>query len=644
MIEDLRTIHGEGILFRTPVFQSPSERIRTRRSESNPAHQSIEIPVEEFSRDLERPHLLTPSRTSPSSRGASPGGETSFKSSASQEEETQFHGHSATRRPPFSPPFHFGRHIPEPVTPIHQHFPLEEVSPESTHNSSTPKPEPESQNSRASASLPPVYPAHDFDIHRGSRNPLSLAPVAGKGHRISSSSPDITAEYDKETTSRTRPKAGTFSFSRSFGRRSLESSPEAAQTGTKRKRKLKQAPSAILKKIFQSGSRKNSDEHTYLGVDTLVDGAAFATPCVNSEKGKEPIRDPPVCERHTSHSEVNQLEEQPTPRTVHRQTSFRWPSILHSRVRSKSALIVSPEKTTLAAEKDLQADEDLETISAVPTIEIQAVVENPHVTQKLSPEAHSTAFQEHLSNSKTSPSHSFTMELPRASRFLDPSSAMASITKQKVEAIKLAKEQAAAVKEMCRRAKSEVPPYEFEELIGKGAYGRVYKGRQIPSRDVVAIKVMEIDSVDYKTIRDMKDESIKDFTHEIKVMNQAKESGAKNINMLIEAISIHSQLWVVSEYCPGGSVKTLVSSSFFVCSTFFCSFVIVRMSTHCLVVKHIASLPATCAPHLLLVYSLLDLPPLDFFLPPYTLSQCPTYTHSYTPLPTFIYIYSTFTC
>ncbi|EEA28711.1 serine/threonin protein kinase, putative [Talaromyces marneffei ATCC 18224] len=155
------------------------------------------------------------------------------------------------------------------------------------------------------------------------------------------------------------------------------------------------------------------------------------------------------------------------------------------------------------------------------------------------------------------------MEVSRASQFLDPSSAMATLTKQKLESIKLAREQAAAVHEMCRRAKSEVPPYEFEELIGKGAYGRVYKGRQLPSRDLVAIKVMDIDTLDYKMHRDMKDESIKDFIHEIKAMNQAKEAGARNINMLIEAISIHSQLWVVCEYCPGGSVKTLASTSLY---------------------------------------------------------------------------------
>ncbi|OKL58058.1 hypothetical protein UA08_06679 [Talaromyces atroroseus] len=153
------------------------------------------------------------------------------------------------------------------------------------------------------------------------------------------------------------------------------------------------------------------------------------------------------------------------------------------------------------------------------------------------------------------------MAVPRASQFLDPSSAMATLTKQKAESIKLAREQAAAVHEMCRRAKTEIPSYEFEELIGKGAYGRVYKGRRLPSRDLVAIKVMDIDNLDYKMNRDMKDESIKDFIHEIKAMNQAKEAGASNINMLIEAISVHSQLWVVCEYCPGGSVKTLMRAT-----------------------------------------------------------------------------------
>lgn len=154
-----------------------------------------------------------------------------------------------------------------------------------------------------------------------------------------------------------------------------------------------------------------------------------------------------------------------------------------------------------------------------------------------------------------------TMDPPRGSKFLDPTSAMAAITKHKAEAIKLAREQGVAVQEMCRRAKTDTPPYEFEELIGKGAYGRVYKGHQLPSRKVVAIKVMDIDSLDYKSVRDFRDESIKDFIHETKVMKQVKDSGAKNINEIIEAISIHSQLWLVCEYCPGGSVRTLMRAT-----------------------------------------------------------------------------------
>lgn len=172
------------------------------------------------------------------------------------------------------------------------------------------------------------------------------------------------------------------------------------------------------------------------------------------------------------------------------------------------------------------------------------------------------------------------MDPSRGSRFLDP--AVAALSKHKAEAIKLAREQGVAVREMCRRAKTNTPPYEFEELIGKGSYGRVYKGHQLPSSKVVAIKVMDIDSVDYQTVRDFRDESIKDFIHEIRVMKQVKDAGARNINELIEAISIHSQLWLVCEYCPGGSVRTLVRAFLLPFSAFVSIFSIcVLMSFYC---------------------------------------------------------------
>ncbi|KAI5295386.1 hypothetical protein KEM52_001579 [Ascosphaera acerosa] len=139
--------------------------------------------------------------------------------------------------------------------------------------------------------------------------------------------------------------------------------------------------------------------------------------------------------------------------------------------------------------------------------------------------------------------------------------AVLAITKQKAEAMRLAREQAAAVNEMSKRAKTDPPPYTFEELIGKGAYGRVYRGHHVPTQKVVAIKVMEVDAPDYRAVRDFKDESIKDFVHESRVMQRVKDAGAKNINMIIEAISIHSQLWLVCDYCPGGSVKTLMRAT-----------------------------------------------------------------------------------
>lgn len=59
--------------------------------------------------------------------------------------------------------------------------------------------------------------------------------------------------------------------------------------------------------------------------------------------------------------------------------------------------------------------------------------------------------------------------------FLDPASAGDNVSKQKAAAIRIAKEQEKAIHEKLLRNKSPIPKYEFLELIGKGAYGRVFK-------------------------------------------------------------------------------------------------------------------------------------------------------------------------
>ena len=79
---------------------------------------------------------------------------------------------------------------------------------------------------------------------------------------------------------------------------------------------------------------------------------------------------------------------------------------------------------------------------------------------------------------------------------------------------------------------------------------------------IVALKVIDVDSHDYKVNAREKDDSIEVTLHEIKVLKQLKDAKTKNVNVIFDAFQIHSQLWIVNEYCPGGSVRTLVSLTF----------------------------------------------------------------------------------
>jgi serine/threonine protein kinase len=78
---------------------------------------------------------------------------------------------------------------------------------------------------------------------------------------------------------------------------------------------------------------------------------------------------------------------------------------------------------------------------------------------------------------------------------------------------------------------------------------------------MVALKVMDVDEHDFKARLEDKDETIEVTLHEIKVLQQLKDSKARNVNGILDAFQMHSQLWIVSEYCPGGSLRTLVSQA-----------------------------------------------------------------------------------
>jgi serine/threonine protein kinase len=75
------------------------------------------------------------------------------------------------------------------------------------------------------------------------------------------------------------------------------------------------------------------------------------------------------------------------------------------------------------------------------------------------------------------------------------------------------------------------------------------------------VKIIDVDDLDYKLDLEQKDEAIEDFRKEVKTLKLLRDSQAKNINYIQEAFDLHSQLWIVSDYCPGGSVHTLMKAT-----------------------------------------------------------------------------------
>lgn len=132
----------------------------------------------------------------------------------------------------------------------------------------------------------------------------------------------------------------------------------------------------------------------------------------------------------------------------------------------------------------------------------------------------------------------------------------------KARRVKDAQDIFAIITRNAERSGTRVPPYDFIELIGKGAFGRVYKCRDQKTGNLVAIKIVNIDEQDWSEglgIGDTEaDKNIADFKKEVSILRQLKDNNAKNVNVIHDAFDFHSQLWIVSDYCTGGSIRTLL--------------------------------------------------------------------------------------
>ncbi|KAK3396323.1 hypothetical protein B0T20DRAFT_357456 [Sordaria brevicollis] len=130
------------------------------------------------------------------------------------------------------------------------------------------------------------------------------------------------------------------------------------------------------------------------------------------------------------------------------------------------------------------------------------------------------------------------------------------LTTTKKKAIEDAKKMQAVVAEECNKSGKDAPPYQLEELIGKGSFGRVYKATDNKSSAVVAVKIIDIEESDRENPRLA--DTYSEFMKEISALKLLSDSGAKNINLILDVMPVGQSMWLITEYCAGGSVATLM--------------------------------------------------------------------------------------
>ncbi|KAH0551379.1 hypothetical protein GP486_007406 [Trichoglossum hirsutum] len=144
---------------------------------------------------------------------------------------------------------------------------------------------------------------------------------------------------------------------------------------------------------------------------------------------------------------------------------------------------------------------------------------------------------------------------------LNPASAQAGafgVSKSKIVAA--AEKQQLIVLEKAKKLNVTPPPYKLLELVGKGSFGLVFKAKHQPTNQIVAVKMMNMDQMDQEYQVGDPTDAIKDLTAEITALKELRESGAKNVNIMLDAFVLDNEMWIVAEFCTGGSVHALMKA------------------------------------------------------------------------------------
>lgn len=85
------------------------------------------------------------------------------------------------------------------------------------------------------------------------------------------------------------------------------------------------------------------------------------------------------------------------------------------------------------------------------------------------------------------------------------------------------------------------------EIIGRGKFGIVYKGYHIKTKHVYAIKVLNLDS---------DEDEVEDVQREVQFLSSLKQ--IPNITRYYGSYLKNTSLWIIMEYCAGGSLRSLL--------------------------------------------------------------------------------------